>query len=170
MTGRTDSSTAAAGALRRPATTPQIAARMSRQRTRDTEPEMRLRQALFAAGLRFRVDAPVPGMPRRRADVLLTRARIAVFVDGCFWHGCPIHATQPTTNAAWWRAKLARNIERDQETDGHLASIGWLVLRFWEHEDIAAAATVVANAWRQRASTSMPATSGEPNPSGPGHG
>lgn len=115
--------------------------RMSRQRTRDTEPEMLLRRELHRRGLRYRVDASLPGFPRRRADILFTRARIAVFVDGCFWHGCPEHKTAPATNGAWWAAKLARNIERDRETDAHLRSLGWTVLRVWEHEDITHAAT-----------------------------
>lgn len=115
--------------------------RMSRQRTRDTEPEMLLRRELHRRGLRYRVDAALPGLPRRRADVLFTRARVAVFIDGCFWHGCPKHKTAPTSNGAWWAAKLARNIERDRETDAHLRSFGWTVLRIWEHEDIEHAAT-----------------------------
>lgn len=115
--------------------------RMSRQRTRDTEPEMLLRRELHRRGLRYRVDAALPGLPRRRADVLFPRAKVAVFVDGCFWHGCPEHKTAPTSNGAWWAAKLARNIERDRETDAHLRSSGWTVLRFWEHEDIEHAAT-----------------------------
>jgi len=119
--------------------------RMSRQRTRDTEPEMLLRRELHRRGLRYRVDAALPGLPRRRADVLFTRARVAVFLDGCFWHGCPEHKTTPTTNGAWWAAKLARNIERDRETDAHLRSLGWTVLRVWEHEDITHAATDIEN-------------------------
>jgi DNA mismatch endonuclease (patch repair protein) len=102
---------------------------------------MHLRRELHRRGLRYRVDASLPGLPRRRADVLFTRARVAVFVDGCFWHGCPEHKTAPTSNGAWWAAKLARNIERDRETDAHLRSLGWTVLRVWEHEDITHAAT-----------------------------
>ncbi|WP_243841399.1 very short patch repair endonuclease [Mycobacterium sp. DL592] len=114
--------------------------RMSRQRTRDTGPEMLLRRELHRRGLRYRVDASLPGMPRRRADILFTRAKVAVFVDGCFWHGCREHKTAPTTNAPWWAAKLTRNVERDRETDGHLISMGWTVRRVWEHEDITHAA------------------------------
>ncbi len=125
-------------------------ARMSRQARRDTAPELLLRRALHARGVRFRVDHPLPGMPRRRADVLLTRVRVAVFVDGCFWHSCPLHATRPATNAAWWRAKLARNVERDRETDAHLARIGWAVMRFWEHEDMDTAATLITEQRRLR--------------------
>ncbi|WP_315093604.1 very short patch repair endonuclease [uncultured Cellulomonas sp.] len=123
--------------------------RMARQARRDTAPEMHLRQALHAAGLRFRVDHPLPGMPRRRADVLLPKARIAVFVDGCFWHACPLHATSPTTNGDWWRAKLERNVERDRETDAYLVDSGWTVLRYWEHADMNAAAQEVVGEWRK---------------------
>lgn len=115
--------------------------RMARQRTRDTEPEMLLRRELHRRGLRYRVDTSLPGMPRRRADILFTRAQVAVFVDGCFWHGCPEHRTAPATNGAWWAAKLARNIDRDRETDAHLRSLGWTVLRFWEHMDMKHVAT-----------------------------
>ena len=101
-------------------------------------------------GARFRVDLPLPGMPRRRADVVFTRARLAVFVDGCFWHSCPEHASYPQANAEWWRTKLARNVERDHETDAALDALGWTVLRFWEHGDMNAAAEVVAAAWAER--------------------
>lgn len=131
-----------------PASSPAVAARMSRQRRRDTAPELALRRELHRRGLRFRVDHPVPGLPRRRADVVLTRARIAVFVDGCFWHGCPVHATWPAENARWWAAKLRRNVERDRETDEHLRALGWTVLRFWEHEPVGLAADAVESRWR----------------------
>ena len=73
-----------------------------------------------------------------------------MFVDGCFWHGCPVHATHPVANAAWWELKLSRNVERDRETDEHLGVLGWLVMRFWEHEDMQAAADAVEAAWRAR--------------------
>lgn len=74
-------------------------------------------------------------MPRWRIDIAFPAAKIAVFIDGCFWHGCPDHATQPRSNAEWWRAKLKKNIDRDAELTEHLTSQGWAVLRFWEHED-----------------------------------
>ena len=113
---------------------------MARQSRRDTQPELLLRRELHRLGFRYRVDHPLPGMPRRRADVLFTRARVVVFVDGCFWHGCPEHKTSPANNAAWWATKLARNVERDRETDAHLVALGWRVLRVWEHEDMKQAA------------------------------
>ncbi len=121
---------------------------MSRQRRRDTSPELLLRRELHRRGLRYRVDAPLPGMPRRRADVLFTRARVAVFVDGCFWHACPEHRTSPAHNGAWWARKLEANVARDRETDARLADAGWTALRFWEHEDAVRAADDVAAAVR----------------------
>lgn len=122
---------------------------MSRQARRDTAPEISLRKELHRRGLRFRVDHPLPGLPRRRADVAFTRARIAVFVDGCFWHGCPEHATHPVSNAEWWAAKLTRNVERDRESDEFLRSAGWTVLRFWEHDDMTTASTAVFEQWKR---------------------
>ncbi|MFG3123423.1 very short patch repair endonuclease [Streptomyces sp. NPDC048201] len=107
---------------------------MSRQVSKDTKAELAVRRLLHAAGLRYRVEYPVPGMARRRIDVAFTRAKVAVLIDGCFWHGCPQHATQPKANAEWWREKLARNVTRDLETTQHLTARGWTVLRFWEHE------------------------------------
>ena len=152
MTGDADDTPAvrSASVSARPLTDGRTAKRMARQARRDTAPEVELRKVLHAAGLRFRVDAQLPGMPRRRADILFTKARIAVFVDGCFWHVCPIHATQPISNAEWWRSKLARNVLRDRETDDHLAAQGWTVLRFWEHEDMRSAAVQVAAVWGAR--------------------
>ncbi len=115
---------------------------MRANRGRDTSPEVKVRRLLHAAGLRYRVDyAPLGG--RRRGDILFTRRRIAVFIDGCFWHGCPEHRTaRPKANADYWGPKLDRNIERDLETTAMLESSGWTVLRYWEHEypaDVAAA-------------------------------
>lgn len=106
---------------------------------------MRLRRALHALGLRYRVDtAPVAGM-RRRADVVFTRRKVAVMVDGCFWHRCPEHGTAPKSNAAWWDAKLSANVARDRQTDDLLTQAGWRVVRVWEHEATEeAAAKVIA--------------------------
>jgi DNA mismatch endonuclease (patch repair protein) len=111
-----------------------VSARMSRQGSRDTAPEVAVRRLLHASGLRYRVNLPVPGMPRRTIDIVFPKSKIAVFLDGCFWHGCPQHATQPKSNAEWWRSKLSKNMSRDVETTEHLRAEGWTVLRFWEHE------------------------------------
>lgn len=111
-----------------------VASRMSRQRRRDTEPEMLVRRELHRRGYRFRVDHPLPGMVRRRGDIVFTRAHLVVMIDGCFWHACPLHGTLPATRREWWEAKLAKNTERDRDTDARLTETGWDVLRFWEHE------------------------------------
>ena len=89
--------------------------------------------------------------------MLLTRARIAVFVDGCFWHSCPEHGTTPSANRTWWAEKLAANVRRDRATDEHLLELGWLVLRFWEHDDPGIAADLVVDAWRRRLPRLSPA-------------
>ncbi|MFB8115498.1 very short patch repair endonuclease [Streptomyces sp. NPDC056465] len=112
---------------------PDVSARMSRQARRDTAPEVAVRKLLHASGYRYRLNERVPGMSRRTIDIAFTRAKVAVMIDGCFWHGCPLHATQPKSNAEWWRNKLDRNMARDRETTEHLAAQGWTVLRFWEH-------------------------------------
>jgi DNA mismatch endonuclease, patch repair protein len=115
-------------------------------RRRDTPAEVELRSALHRMGLRFRVDWPPLKGSRRRADIVFTRARVAVFVDGCFWHGCPQHGTQPKENAEWWAEKLEQNRCRDADTTRALSEAGWTVLRFWEHEDSSTAAEVVGQA------------------------
>lgn len=124
-----------------PASSTAARSRMQRQRRRDTKPELKIRQLLHAAGFRYRVDAPlpVPGV-RRRADLLFSRVRVAVFVDGCFWHRCPQHATSPKSNANWWQAKIDRNVARDADTDRRLGEAGWRVVRIWEHTPPAEAA------------------------------
>lgn len=112
-----------------------VSQRYSRLARRDTSPEIALRRALHAAGLRFRVQYAVPGLPRRRVDIAFTRWKVAVQVDGCFWHGCPEHGTVPGRNSEWWRWKIARNQARDADTDSRLAELGWTVIHVWEHED-----------------------------------
>jgi DNA mismatch endonuclease, patch repair protein len=109
---------------------------MQVQRTRDTEPEMAVRRLLHAMGLRFRVDrAPIDGL-RRRADIVFGPAKVAVYVDGCFWHGCPAHARPKTiANTDYWSAKMDRNRARDADTDRRLGEAGWAVVRVWEHDD-----------------------------------
>ena len=108
---------------------------MQGNRSRDTRPELAVRSAVHRRGLRFRVSArPQPEFPRT-ADLVLRKSSIAVFVDGCYWHGCPDHGTQPATNRRYWADKIGRNVERDAETTAYLQQAGWTVLRFWEHED-----------------------------------
>ncbi|MBW8485905.1 very short patch repair endonuclease [Actinomadura sp. PM05-2] len=123
---------------------------MQSNKSRDTKPEMALRRAVHAMGLRYRVSArPLPQL-RRTADLVFGKAKVAVFVDGCFWHGCPEHHTKAATNAGYWSDKVVRNRERDADTNERLAEAGWAVLRFWEHEDPVKAAAVVAEKVRER--------------------
>jgi DNA mismatch endonuclease (patch repair protein) len=117
-----------------------VSARMSKQRRRDTGPEMAVRRLLHRAGLRYRVAWPIPGIRRRTVDIAFPRRRIAVFVDGCFWHGCPDHKGKPAANSAWWAEKLAKNKARDELTTAALVQRGWTVVRVWEHDDAAEAA------------------------------
>ena len=112
----------------------EVSERMKRQARTHTRPELALRRLLHARGLRYRVGLKVPGLPRRSIDIAFTRVRVAVFVDGCFWHGCPVHATWPAANAEWWAAKINKNRERDVLTTAHLVELGWEVVRVWEHE------------------------------------
>ncbi|WP_353886096.1 very short patch repair endonuclease [uncultured Gordonia sp.] len=112
-----------------------VRARMSRQRTKDTAPEVRVRKILHARGARFRTEVKLEPDMRTRADIAWRGIRLAVFIDGCFWHGCPEHATRPAANAEWWAQKLDANIARDRRADALLAERGWTVLRYWEHEN-----------------------------------
>lgn len=125
---------------------------MSVAARRDTAPEVALRRALHAQGRRFRVVYPVPGNRRRTIDIAFTRARVAVFVDGCFWHGCPEHGTQPRANSDWWTTKLAANKARAEDTDRLLHEAGWRVVRVWEHEDVVTAVQKVGAALTDRGS------------------
>jgi DNA mismatch endonuclease (patch repair protein) len=104
--------------------------RMARVKSRDTGLEIMLRRALWAAGCRYRLRAKLPGHP----DVAFPGARLAVFIDGCFWHGCPDHYRAPVTNVAYWSAKLYRNVTSDRVVEGRLGELGWSVIRVWEHE------------------------------------
>lgn len=126
---------------------------MKNQRRRDTKPEAALRSELWRRGLRYRVDVKVVGR-RRRVDIAFTRARVAVFVDGCFWHRCPEHGSLPKVNRSWWTEKLEANERRDRDTDTELIAAGWLVIRVWEHEDPIEAADRVEAAVRTRRSGS----------------
>ncbi len=119
---------------------------------RDTTAEMRVRRRLHAMGLRYRVDYPVLERPRRRADLAFTGVRVAVFVDGCFWHGCPEHGSWPKSNSEFWSDKIETNRRRDRDTDDRLRAAGWEVIRVWEHEDARAASEKIARVVRARRS------------------
>ncbi|MFC4866352.1 very short patch repair endonuclease [Streptomonospora arabica] len=123
---------------------------MRSNKGRDTKPELALRRATHALGLRYRVSIrPLPGV-RRTADLVFTRAKVAVFLDGCFWHGCPRHHTVAATNTGFRAAKVRRTRERDAETDRLLEQAGWAAIRVWEREDPHAAAQRVADLVRAR--------------------
>ncbi len=119
---------------------------MQSTRRRDTASELALRSLLHRRGLRYRVDHPPIPRSRRRADLVFSRARVAVFVDGCFWHGCPDHASWPKANAKRWREKILANRRRDEDTDRTLANAGWHVIRVWEHESPTEAADRIQQA------------------------
>lgn len=131
---------------------------MQATRSRDTAPEMALRRELHKRGLRYRVDMPVlPGL-RRRADVVFTRQRLAVFVDGCFWHGCPQHGTVSRSNTLFWRDKIKTNVARDTDTNQRLAQAGWMVMRVWAHEPARAAADSIEKILVGSAASSLEGT------------
>lgn len=102
---------------------------MSAIRSKDTKPELNLRRALWAQGLRYRIH-----YGKEKIDIAFPKKRVAIFVDGCFWHGCPIHGHKPKTNKSYWIPKLEKNKERDIRKDKRLVKDGWKVIRFWEHE------------------------------------
>lgn len=131
------------------ASSPAVRAVMAANKRRDTRPELALRSLLHARGLRYRVDyAPLKAAARNRADVVFTRAKVAVFVDGCFWHGCPEHCRPARTNPDFWAAKIAANQARDERVDELLRKAGWTVIRVWEHEDAGQAADRIQDAVR----------------------
>ncbi|WP_369830553.1 very short patch repair endonuclease [Mycobacterium sp. 1245111.1] len=109
---------------------------MQAQRRRDTEVEIGIRKALYRLGYRYRVDYRPEKSLRCRGDLVFTKRKVVVFIDGCFWHGCPLHATSPKNNAEWWREKLDANIERDRRNSLALRDLGWTVVRVWEHETV----------------------------------
>jgi DNA mismatch endonuclease, patch repair protein len=117
------------------ASTPGTRKSMQANKGRDTKPERALRSAVHALGLRYRVNARPLKAVRRTADLVFTKAKVAVFLDGCFWHGCPEHHTVAATNASFWSEKVETNRRRDRDTDAKLAEVGWTVVRVWEHED-----------------------------------
>lgn len=129
---------------------PEAQRRMEATGSRDTRAELLIRSALHRMGFRFRVDTRPVAAIRRRADLVFPRAQVAVFVDGCFWHGCPEHATWPKANAQFWEDKILTNKRRDADTNRQLDAEGWRVVRIWEHEDPMVAAERVADIVRSR--------------------
>ncbi|MFI5937866.1 very short patch repair endonuclease [Actinoplanes sp. NPDC051494] len=132
------------------ASSPAVRSVMRANRSRDTKPELALRSAVHRLGLRYRVDTPLITGLRRRADMVFSKARVAVFSDGCYWHGCPDHYRPATRNGDFWAAKITVNQARDIDTDARLREAGWLVIRVWEHENPVEAADRIASAVRQR--------------------
>jgi DNA mismatch endonuclease (patch repair protein) len=134
--------------MRPSASSPEVRRRMQSVRRRDTLLEMRLRSVLHRMGFRYRVDRSPLHEVKRRADLVFPTERVAVFVDGCFWHVCPIHATWPKANAEWWREKLEANRAPDGSTDAQLRARGWVVVRIWGHESLDETVDRVATAVR----------------------
>ena len=125
---------------------------MRANRKRDTKPELALRRAVFRLGFRYRCQArTVAGAVTVRPDLTFQRLKVAVFMDGCFWHGCPVHGTAPRTNSEYWAPKIQRNRARDEVVSAALRDAGWLVLRVWEHEDPDLAAALIGEAVLNRA-------------------
>ena len=123
---------------------------MRANRSRDTKPEIRIRQLLHSEGLRYRISTrPLPEL-RRTADIVFRTEKVAVFVDGCFWHGCRLHKRAPKSNTDFWIAKIASNVKRDTETNRRLGDAGWLVIRVWEHDDPVHAAREIVNMVKSR--------------------
>lgn len=123
--------------------------RMQATRQRDTDCEMLVRRALWARGLRYRVNLRISKSITSRPDIVFSRARVALFINGCYWHACPLHGTVPKTNSQWWSEKFEANRARDQRADATLRSEGWTVIRAWEHEEPNAVANTVAAALQQ---------------------
>lgn len=121
---------------------------MAHTRGKDNPRERELRSALHCQGLRFRIHYAIPGT-KRSIDIAFTKWRLAVFCDGCFWHGCPVHATTPKTNQEWWKDKIAANQARDIDTDSRLTSDGWTVLRIWEHVSLDDAISLIHSQLQQ---------------------
>ena len=124
--------------------------RMKRQRIADTGPELAIRSLLHRMGLRFRLHRRLLNHVRRTADISFIREKVAIFVDGCFWHGCPRHGTWPKKNADFWKNKILANKSRDRDTNRRLKQAGWTVIRIWEHESPETAAKKIAKKILQR--------------------
>ncbi len=131
-------------------------------RGRDTAPEMAVRRAAHRLGLRYRVGARPIANVRRTADMVFPKQRVAIYIDGCFWHGCPSHYVAPKTNSDYWSTKITDNTQRDRDTDKRLAEEGWLGLRFWEHEDPEVAARTIRRVVRERSALPRPSSPSVP--------
>lgn len=143
------------------ASTPAVRRSMQANKSRDTQPELRLRSALHAMGLRYRVcTRPIPQL-RRTVDVVFGPSRVAVEVRGCFWHGCPLHYRQPQRNDSFWQAKLERNMTRDAEIERALEARGWELIVVWEHEPVEEAAELIRQAVTRRRPANRQAVPGE---------
>jgi DNA mismatch endonuclease (patch repair protein) len=132
------------------ASSPGVRSSMQANKGRDTKPEVALRSAVHALGLRYRVSVRPVTELRRTADLVFTRAKVAVFLDGCFWHGCPQHHTVAATNARFWADKVETNRARDRDTDRRLSEAGWTSIRVWEHEAAPDAALRIRDVVRER--------------------
>jgi DNA mismatch endonuclease, patch repair protein len=138
-------------------------ANMKANRRTNTKPELALRSALHARGYRYRKDFRLDLPARRvRPDIAFTSRKVAVFVDGCFWHACPEHGTKPAANTWYWGPKLQRNVERDRAADAALAAAGWAVVRIWEHETVDAAVAAVIDALVRSGAAPRPASAQPP--------
>lgn len=141
--GNSESESESAERSRPAALSASVAEQMRRMPRKNTTPELRVRRVLHRLGYRYRLHPRLPGSP----DIVFTRVRLAVFIDGCFWHACPEHGVLPKNNREWWRVKLARNADRDREKDEALAQLGWQILHIWEHEDAAQAAARIIDCY-----------------------
>jgi DNA mismatch endonuclease (patch repair protein) len=122
----------------------ETSARMRKVRRKHTGAELGLRKALFAKGLRYRLHVTLIKKPRRTADIVFQNVKVAIFIDGCFWHGCPSHGSMPKNNAQFWCEKIRNNKARDADTNERLTTLGWLVIRVWEHQDPINAAEMIS--------------------------
>ncbi|MEV6927413.1 very short patch repair endonuclease [Dactylosporangium sp. NPDC051485] len=141
---------------------------MQANRRANTKPEVVLRSALHRLGYRYRKDLllRLPDGNRVRPDIVFTAHKLAVFVDGCFWHACPVHGRAPSTNEWYWSPKLARNVDRDRRVNGSLTGAGWRVVRIWEHESLENALMMVASALPPRVPAPSPAKGASGAPQG----
>jgi DNA mismatch endonuclease, patch repair protein len=147
---------------------PGRSANMRANRRKDTKPELALRRALHARGYRYRKDYRLElAGTRVRPDIAFTARRVAVFVDGCFWHCCPLHGSQPANNTWYWEPKLARNVERDRVADAALAAAGWSVVRIWEHESVESAVAAVVHVLARTGLTRIGSAGAGPAATGP---